>query len=108
MPLLVAIVSLGPVIVLKKVYTSKGTQNSRESWWPPQSLWQKPNACGMNVGYWSEANEVWYQTRKRDVELGNALPLSSTQWQSILRAGPDSQCRTIRKTTTFFASEYFH
>ena len=58
------------------------------SWWPPATCW---SGSGLDVGYWSEGCEAWFQSRLKQFESetpdANMLR-SATRWrQSVKREG---------------------
>jgi hypothetical protein len=42
------------------VYTDKGVQTAKQSWWPPHHIWHK---CGRDMGHWTQAAEDWFCRR---------------------------------------------
>lgn len=58
------------------VDTSVQNQVEHVSWWPRQDVWYQSE---LNVGYWSEACEDWYQERLDVIRAGNACMLNSTR-----------------------------
>jgi hypothetical protein len=52
------------------------------SWWPKASTWRN---CGLNVGYWSEDCEAFYQRRLEEIRNGTAQLLTASQWRDRLR-----------------------
>ncbi|TDL13537.1 hypothetical protein BD410DRAFT_701897, partial [Rickenella mellea] len=46
-----------------KMFTA-GAVPQRESWWPRPNAWE---GSGLNVGYWSETCEEWYQRRLAEI-----------------------------------------
>ncbi|PPR04912.1 hypothetical protein CVT24_007156 [Panaeolus cyanescens] len=89
---------------LYSVYSGIGAQEIRCSWWPLQSLWNNPHA-GANLGYWSESNEQWYQSRLQEMEAGSAKPMTTAHWRSFVRRSSDT--RAIVKYTTHSTKSYF-
>ncbi|PPQ83566.1 hypothetical protein CVT24_004709 [Panaeolus cyanescens] len=89
---------------LYSVNTGKGSQETRKSWWPLHSLWNNPH-MGENFGYWTEANERWYQNRLTEIEAGRAQPLNSTEWRKFLRRFP--AMRDVISSTRRVTTEYF-
>lgn len=61
-------------------------QTADVSWWPKQSIWE---ACGLNVGYWSTDNEIWYQKhlqKIREYDGKCCAPYhTSSDWQKALK-----------------------
>ena len=56
---------------------------SIKTWWPTESEWRKG---GLNIGYWSERCEAWYQERLQKIMRGEAQPLTSPVWrQNLMR-----------------------
>ncbi|PPQ83601.1 hypothetical protein CVT24_005036, partial [Panaeolus cyanescens] len=89
---------------LYNVYSGIGAQEIRCSWWPVQTLWNNPHA-GQNLGYWSESNELWYQSRLQELEAGTAKPMNVSHWRSFVRRSSDT--RAITKNTSFATKSYF-
>ncbi|KAI9464841.1 hypothetical protein HD554DRAFT_2026204, partial [Boletus coccyginus] len=63
-------------------------------WWPKQSIWE---ACGLNVGYWSTDNEVWYQKYLQKIcKYDRTSPppyCISSEWQKALKYCKDTTKR---------------
>jgi hypothetical protein len=66
-----------------KVDTLSGVNSqSHSSWWPKHTTWM----CSVyNVGYWSPANENWFQRRLDLIRAGNADLKTSQQWREQLK-----------------------
>jgi hypothetical protein len=60
-------------------------QIAYKSWWPTHAVWISA-ACGLNLGYWSEQCEMWYQERLSEINKGNAQPLSTTLWRKAIKS----------------------
>lgn len=58
-----------------------GIQTELASWWPRHSVWQ---GSGLDVGYWSQGCELWYQKRLAGIKAGTAHPIGSIRWKSTL------------------------
>jgi len=65
---------------------SQGEQTAEISWWPKQSTWE---GSGLDVGYWSTDNEVWFQKHLKVIHnyngLGPALCYSAAEWRNKLK-----------------------
>lgn len=65
---------------------SQGEQTADISWWPKQSTWE---GSGLDVGYWSTDNEVWFQKHLEAVRNyngeGRAPCYSAAEWQNKLK-----------------------
>ncbi|KAH0825659.1 hypothetical protein J3R83DRAFT_11747 [Lanmaoa asiatica] len=65
---------------------SLGEQTSDVSWWPKQSTWE---VCGLNVGYWSADDEVWFQKHLEDIRnyrgAGPPPYHSAAEWRNRLK-----------------------
>lgn len=48
------------------------------SWWPLPELWDSQN----RQPFWQERSELWFSNRLRELESGQALPLTTTQWRA--------------------------
>ena len=63
-----------------------GPQTANVSWWPKQLIWE---ACGLNVGYWSTDDEVWYQKHLEKIRQydGSGHPpyCTSSDWRKALK-----------------------
>lgn len=57
---------------------------SIESWWPLDEAWE---GSGLDVGYWSQQAEDWFQQRLRAIEGGSESVVTNQQWKSKLRLG---------------------
>ncbi|PBK60787.1 hypothetical protein ARMSODRAFT_857637, partial [Armillaria solidipes] len=66
---------------LHKCYTGYGVQVAYKSWWPLPYTW---DAAGVNMGFWSDENERWYQQRLWEILDGKAEPLGAEQWRNKL------------------------
>ncbi|KAI0683245.1 hypothetical protein BC835DRAFT_1236207, partial [Cytidiella melzeri] len=49
------------------------------SWWPIHNTWLD---SGLNVGFWSQEAEDWFQKRLKDIVEGTATPVSNHEWKS--------------------------
>jgi hypothetical protein len=59
------------------------------SWWPKHSAWIK---SGLDVGYWSESCERWFQIRLENIRSGDAKLRSGQEWtQAIGRLEPKAK-----------------
>ncbi|KAI0069510.1 hypothetical protein K474DRAFT_1570724, partial [Panus rudis PR-1116 ss-1] len=58
--------------------TGYGTQVVEHSWWPKQSIW---NTAGLNVGYWTQDCEDWFQARVSHLRAGDTQPRTSSRWR---------------------------
>jgi hypothetical protein len=62
----------------------QGGQMSLKSWWPLHNRWEA-EAAGVHAGFWSEANEEWYQDRLRKIRAGQAQPITASAWRDKLK-----------------------
>lgn len=61
----------------------KGAQNSHLSWWPKHSAWVKSS---LDIGFWSDICEKWFQLRLESIRAGSAKLRSGQDWtQAITR-----------------------
>lgn len=69
------------------LFSGKGIQTANSSWWPTPTHWENENACGLNLGHWTQWDEHWYLTRVQDIATGkkNGVPLSGNAWRMKLR-----------------------
>ncbi|KAH9920995.1 hypothetical protein B0H21DRAFT_844338 [Amylocystis lapponica] len=66
-----------------RVYSQDtGHQTELASWWPRPSVW---SGCGLDVGYWSQQCEEWFQKRLAHVRSGERSPIGSISWRPALR-----------------------
>ncbi|EIW58372.1 uncharacterized protein TRAVEDRAFT_124826 [Trametes versicolor FP-101664 SS1] len=49
------------------------------SWWPRPAQW---SYSGMNVGYWTQFCEDWFQLRLQAIRDSNAAPHSGKEWRN--------------------------
>ena len=61
---------------------SDSTTTKDYSWWPKQSTWFD---SGAYVGYWSSANEEWFQKRLQIIRDNKASPMNAREWRDNLR-----------------------
>ncbi|KAJ7117840.1 hypothetical protein C8R44DRAFT_791501 [Mycena epipterygia] len=59
-----------------------GPQTSTLSWWPRPPAF---NASGINVGWWTPMWETWYKRRLQQVESGNGILATHTEWKSNIQ-----------------------
>lgn len=69
-----------------------GKQTKFCSWWPRACAW---TGGGLNVGYWSQGCEFWFQSRLQLICEGKAHSKSPTQWRDTLK-----KTRTTIKTVS--------
>ncbi|KAI0673658.1 hypothetical protein C8Q78DRAFT_969006 [Trametes maxima] len=50
------------------------------SWWPRPAQWK---SSGLNMGYWTEFDEGWFQERLASIRGGSGTPLTSSLWKSL-------------------------
>lgn len=62
---------------------------AQKSWWPLPKSWGTASN-GFNLGYWSDQNEAWFQSRLQQIRAGQAGPLTITQWRRALQANKSS------------------
>ncbi|KAG5653251.1 hypothetical protein H0H81_001508 [Sphagnurus paluster] len=61
---------------------STSAQTTDVSWWPKPPAWA---AAGLNVGYWSEDCERWFQTHLAKIREGQFQLRSPSAWKNGLR-----------------------
>ncbi|KAJ7117833.1 hypothetical protein C8R44DRAFT_791488 [Mycena epipterygia] len=59
-----------------------GPQTSTLSWWPRPPAF---NASGINVGWWTPMWETWYKRRLQQLESGNGILATHTEWKSNIQ-----------------------
>jgi len=67
--------------VLSGVYqveTHIPQQTEDASWWPRKEVWDQSE---LNIGYWSEGCEEWYQRRLSEIREGKAGLMNSKEWK---------------------------
>ncbi|KAF8058572.1 hypothetical protein FPV67DRAFT_1427985, partial [Lyophyllum atratum] len=79
----------------------KSTQTSDLSWWPKPSAW---TSAGINVGYWSEDCERWFQNRLARINEGKFDLRSPAKWKSGLSFNKRTSKVTARNEQ--YAAEY--
>jgi len=81
-------------------------QTADVSWWPKQSIWE---ASGLNVGYWSTDDEVWYQKHLQKIcEYDGTGPppyRTSSDWRKALKYCKDTTNR-VRNSCTWAAENW--
>ncbi|KAK0436314.1 uncharacterized protein EV420DRAFT_1281252, partial [Desarmillaria tabescens] len=70
---------------LYRCKTGHGDQLALKSWWLLQHTW---DLAGVNMGFWSEENERWYQSRLHKILEGKAKPMGVDQWRNELQGFP--------------------
>ena len=87
-----------------KAFQGKGNQKAFKSWWPLQTTWEKDSSLA-NYGYWTDYNEVWYQTRLKQLLTNDHVePLTETVWKGRLR-GSFKKGKPFRTNYLKFASK---
>lgn len=84
------------------VNTSFQNQVEHVSWWPKQDVWYKSE---LNVGYWSERCEDWYQQRLLDIRAGKAVMMNSRDWKISIR-GKGPQVTAFKEKFSLFAQDF--
>ncbi|KAG6819855.1 hypothetical protein H0H93_007999 [Arthromyces matolae] len=79
----------------------KATQTADLSWWPKPSAW---DSAGINLGFWSEDCERWFQGHLKKLKDGKFLLRSTTSWKSALRFNKDTPKVTLKNEQR--AAEY--
>ncbi len=60
---------------------SQGTQMATKSYWPPVELWD----ALVRQPFWHKRSETWFENRLKDLESGQGMPLTNTQWRARLK-----------------------
>ncbi|TFK59526.1 hypothetical protein BDN72DRAFT_865078 [Pluteus cervinus] len=63
-------------------YTGQGRQITLMSWWPPVSIFEKPN--GTNFHRWTPQNEEEYQRRLLKILNGKEKPRPVKKWRELV------------------------
>ena len=84
------------------VDTSIQNQVEHVSWWPKQETWYQSE---LNVGYWSEACEDWYQQRLADIREGRASMMNATAWRNKIK-GKGAHIATFKDKFSVFAENF--
>ncbi len=72
-------------------FTGQGTQIATRSWWPPMDLW----ATLVRQPFWHKRSETWFESRAKELDSGQGLPLTNTQWRARLKINS-----VVRRATT--------
>ena len=73
------------------------------SWWPTPAVWRE---SGMDVGYWTSANEAWFQKRHHDILHKNAQLYMAKRWKEKLKYNI-KDTRKLEDTVTRLSRETF-
>lgn len=84
------------------VETSLPSQVEHVSWWPKQEVWY---ASELNVGYWSEACEDWYQKRLHAIRSQDARMLNATAWRDNIK-GKGAHVTRFKTNFSLFAKDF--
>ena len=69
------------VLIYQLYLIGKGTQDSHLSWWPKHSVWSK---SGLDIGFWTEGCEKWFQMRLDKIRAGEAKLRSAQEWNQAI------------------------
>jgi hypothetical protein len=87
------------------VYTAKGEQVAKKSWWPSHHVW---TGSGRDTGYWSESAEKWFCLRLGEITNNPGTALKrGREWSNSLRFdGKDTRAFREKSNTaaTMFLS----
>jgi hypothetical protein len=65
------------------VYTDKGEQVAKQSWWPQHHTWLRN---GRDMGHWTQAAEEWFHKRLADIRDDPAAALKTPKvWDNHLK-----------------------
>jgi hypothetical protein len=65
------------------VYTDKGEQVSKQSWWPPYHIWKR---SGCDAGQWTETAEEWFHKQLAVIRENPSIVLKSpSKWDNHLK-----------------------
>jgi hypothetical protein len=65
------------------IYTNKGMQIAKQSWWPPHHIWK---GNGHDMGYWSQAAEDWFHKCLVSIRDNPGMELKMpTKWDNYLK-----------------------
>ena len=89
------------------LFLGKGGQTAFSSWWPMPTHWENENACGLNLGHWTQWDEHWYLKRLQDIATGqkDGIPLSGNAWRPKLRGA--TAARLLNKNVLDSCSNIF-
>ena len=65
-------------------FSGNKDQTAVRSWWPPMAAYESERS-GENYGRWNSFKEVWYGSRLKEIESGNAKLHTITEWRTKLR-----------------------
>lgn len=91
--------------VLSGVYaveTSISNQVEHISWWPKQDTWYQSE---LNVGYWSEACEDWYQQRLTEIRGENPEMMNGAAWRTKIK-GRGPHVAMFKTKFSLFAEDF--
>ncbi|KAG6847580.1 hypothetical protein H0H93_007274, partial [Arthromyces matolae] len=60
------------------------TQTADFSWWPKPSAWDT-GTTGINIGFWTEDCERWYQGQLKKIKKGEFILRNSQTWKNGLK-----------------------
>ncbi|TFK62838.1 hypothetical protein BDN72DRAFT_902896 [Pluteus cervinus] len=80
----------------------QGQQIKLMSWWPPVSLFEKPN--GINFHRWTPQNEEEYQWRLLRIQSGIEKPRSVRKWRDLITG--NSRTRDLNAGVEALASSF--
>jgi hypothetical protein len=80
---------------------TKATENTSDqasiaSWWPLEDTWNKGR---LNVGYWSQEAEDWFQNRMVLIRKNSAQPMTQREWKKYLRQGKETNMFQLNMET---------
>jgi hypothetical protein len=65
------------------VYTDKGVQVSKQSWWPQHHTWLR---SGRDMGHWTQSAEEWFHKRLATIRKDPATALKTPKvWDNTLK-----------------------
>ena len=73
------------------LFAGQGTQMATKSWWPPMDLWETL----VRQPFWHKRSETWFESRAKELDSGQGMPLTNTQWRSRLKINS-----VVRRATT--------
>ena len=80
-----------PILTSSFSPSGYSTQVAVKSWWPLYTTWHESD-CGVNLGYWTELNEEWYQKVSKTSKMERQHPSPQTSgaidWKAWGKVAP--------------------
>ena len=87
-------------------FSGNKDQTAVRSWWPPMAAYESERS-GEKYGRWNSFKEVWYGSRLKEIESGNAKLHTITEWRTKLRglSGTKRVIKCNRERSAVFLKE---